>query len=108
PFRGGQSCAGLLAAQLLPIAACGAAQEHRDAMLSSLFNNTTIPALGQVLNFAQARHTVLTGNIANVNTPGYRLRDLSQTEFQERLKEAITASRTAGEPVSPGQILGER
>jgi len=77
-------------------------------MLSSLFNNTTIPALGQVLNFAQARHTVLTGNIANVNTPGYRLRDLSQTEFQERLKEAITASRMAGEPVSPGQILGER
>jgi len=77
-------------------------------MLSTLFNNTTIPALGQVLNFAQARHTVLTGNIANVNTPGYRLRDLSQTEFQERLKEAITASRTAGEPVSPGQILGER
>jgi flagellar basal-body rod protein FlgB len=77
-------------------------------MLSSLFNNTTIPALGQVLNFAQARHTVLTGNIANVNTPGYRLRDLSQAEFRERLKEAITASRTAGEPVSPGQILGER
>ena len=77
-------------------------------MLPSLFNNTTIPELGQVLNFAQARHTVLTGNIANVNTPGYRLRDLSQTEFQERLKEAIAASRTAGEPLSPGQMLGER
>jgi len=77
-------------------------------MLSSLFNNTTIPALGQVLNFAQARHTVLTGNIANVNTPGYRLRDLSQTEFQERLKEAITASRTAGGTVSQGPMLRGR
>jgi flagellar basal-body rod protein FlgB len=45
-------------------------------MLPDLFSSTTIPALGEVLNFAQARHTVLTGNIANVNTPGYRLRDL--------------------------------
>ena len=54
-------------------------------MLSGLFNSTTIPALGEVLNFAQARHTVLAGNVANVNTPGYRLRDLSQTEFQQRL-----------------------
>ena len=46
-------------------------------MLPDLFSSTTIPALGEVLNFAQARHTVLAGNIANVNTPGYRLRDLS-------------------------------
>ena len=71
-------------------------------MLANLFNSTTIPALGEVLNFAQARHTVLAGNIANVNTPGYRLRDLSQTEFQERLKEAIASSQAAGRPVSPG------
>src|SRR5262252_9280266 len=71
-------------------------------MLSGLFNSTTIPALGEVLNFAQARHTVLAGNIANVNTPGYRLRDLSQTEFPQRLKEAIVASRAEGEPLTPG------
>jgi len=67
-------------------------------MLANLFNATTIPALGEVVNFAQARHTVLAGNIANVNTPGYRLRDLSPTEFQQRLKEAIAQSQQATSP----------
>jgi flagellar basal-body rod protein FlgB len=64
-------------------------------MLPSLFASTTIPALSEVLNFAQARHTVLAGNIANVNTPGYRLRDLNEAEFQQQLKEAITHSHRA-------------
>ena len=76
-------------------------------MLPNLFSATTIPALGEVLNFAQARHTVLAGNIANVNTPGYRLRDLSPTEFQQKLKQAITASRTSAEPLSPGLAYSE-
>ncbi len=76
-------------------------------MLSGLFNSTTIPALGEVLNFAQARHTVLAGNVANVNTPGYRLRDLSQTEFQQRLKEAIAASQRSAQPMSPGLAYSE-
>jgi flagellar basal-body rod protein FlgB len=57
-----------------------------------LFAGTSIPVLGEVLNFAQARHTVLAGNIANVNTPGYRLRDLNEGEFQQRLQEAISRS----------------
>jgi flagellar basal-body rod protein FlgB len=73
-------------------------------MFSSLFNTTTIPALGEVLNFAQARQTVLAGNIANVNTPGYRLRDLSPTAFQEQLKEAIAQSKQAESGSSPGLI----
>jgi flagellar basal-body rod protein FlgB len=76
-------------------------------MMHSLFSSTTIPVLGEVLNFAQARHTVLAGNIANVNTPGYRLRDLSETAFQQKLKEALTASRQAGEPLSPGLAASE-
>jgi flagellar basal-body rod protein FlgB len=71
-------------------------------MLSNLFSSTNIPVLGEVLNFAQARHGVLAGNIANVNTPGYRTRDLSQTAFQQSLKEAIELSRTSGRPLSPG------
>ena len=73
-------------------------------MLSGLFNSTNIPALGEVLNFAQARHGVLAGNIANVNTPGYRTRDLSQTAFQETLRDAIDAARSSGRPLSPGLV----
>jgi flagellar basal-body rod protein FlgB len=58
-------------------------------MLSSMFQSSTIPVLEQVLNFTEARHGVLAGNIANVDTPGYKTRDLSPELFQEQLKEAI-------------------
>ncbi len=58
-------------------------------MLSSLFNSSTVPVLEQVVNFTQARHGVLAGNIANIDTPGYKTRDLSPVEFQKNLKEAI-------------------
>lgn len=58
-------------------------------MFSSIFDSTSIPALEQVVNFSQARHQVLAGNIANMDTPGYRTRDLSPEEFQSRLKEAL-------------------
>ena len=71
-------------------------------MLPDLFGSTNIPALGEVLNFAQARHGVLAGNVANVNTPGYRLRDLSETAFQQKLKEALAATQRSAHPVSPG------
>jgi flagellar basal-body rod protein FlgB len=81
-------------------------------MLQGLFTSTTIPALGEVLNFAQARHTVLAGNVANVNTPGYRLRDLNEGAFQERLKAAIESARTAAalgpeQSQSPGRMPSE-
>ncbi len=62
-------------------------------MLSSMFDSSTIPVLEQVVSFTQARHGVLAGNIANLDTPGYKTRDLSPEEFQNRLKEAIEARR---------------
>jgi sugar/nucleoside kinase (ribokinase family) len=50
---------------------------------------------------AAARHTVLAGNITNVNTPGYRLRDLSETAFQQKLKEALANSKQSAAPSQP-------
>jgi flagellar basal-body rod protein FlgB len=47
--------------------------------------------LEQVVNFTEARHGVLAGNIANLDTPGYRTRDLSPELFQQRLQKAIEA-----------------
>ncbi len=73
-------------------------------MNSSMFESTTIPVLEQVIGFAQARHGVLAGNVANLDTPGYKTRDLSPELFQERLKEAVD-SRKAGK--SPGEISGD-
>ena len=58
-------------------------------MLSSMFQSSSIPVLEQVLNFTESRHGVLAGNIANIDTPGYKTRDLSPELFQEQLKGAI-------------------
>jgi flagellar basal-body rod protein FlgB len=55
----------------------------------ALFGSTAIPVLEQVVDFAQSRHNVLAGNLANLDTPGYRVRDLSQAEFEGQLREAI-------------------
>jgi len=56
-----------------------------------MINSTTIPVLEQVVQFTQARHGVLAGNVANLDTPGYRAVDLSPEMFKSRLREAIDA-----------------
>jgi flagellar basal-body rod protein FlgB len=58
-------------------------------MFDAMFDNSTLPMLEQVVGFTRARHGVLAGNIANLDTPGYRSRDLSPEAFQDRLKTAI-------------------
>src|SRR5436190_23199560 len=58
-------------------------------MLTSLFGSSTIPALEETARFSQSRHEVLVGNIANYGVPGYKTRDLSQSAFQKRLREAM-------------------
>jgi flagellar basal-body rod protein FlgB len=68
------------------------------AMLSSLFDSSSIPVLEQVVKFTEARHGVLAGNIANLDTPGYQTRDLSPALFQERLQEAIETRRQPSPP----------
>lgn len=58
----------------------------------------------QVVNFSQARHTVLAGNIANMDTPGYKVRDLSVEDFQDRLRKAIEQDNQPIVPDSLGQV----
>jgi flagellar basal-body rod protein FlgB len=77
-------------------------------MSQGIFDSTTIPILEQVVNFSQARHTVLAGNIANIDTPGYQPRDLSVGEFQQRLSEAIEARREPPTYRSPGEPDADR
>lgn len=76
-------------------------------MLTSMFDSSPLPVLEQMVKFTEARHGVLAGNIANLDTPGYRARDLSMDEFQSRLKEAVESRRQAPisqapYPASPG------
>lgn len=73
-------------------------------MIAGILNHSTIPYLSETVQFAQARHNVLVGNIANLDTPGYKTRDMSVSTFQARLAEAIEAHKTA-EP-SLGTLTG--
>ncbi|MHB0955780.1 MAG: flagellar basal body rod protein FlgB [Pirellulaceae bacterium] len=74
-------------------------------MMPSIFDNTTIPILQEVLSFSEARHHVLAGNVANVDTPNYRVRDLSVDTFQERLKQAIAQQTERSPYTSPGELF---
>ncbi|TWU45951.1 Flagellar basal body rod protein FlgB [Novipirellula aureliae] len=60
-----------------------------------IFQSSTIPALEQSLSFAQKRHELLAGNLANMDTPGYRSRDLDVDEFQNALAESVHNSKVA-------------
>ena len=67
-----------------------------------LFGQTTLPALGRTLAFTEKRHEVLAGNLANLDTPGYRVRDLDVDGFQQTLADSIRrgepAATMTGEP----------
>lgn len=79
-------------------------------MISNMFDGSSLPVLEQVVSFTQARHGVLAGNIANIDTPGYKSRDLSVETFQTRLKEAVDARRQTAESPSyaiNAQIAGK-
>ncbi len=62
-------------------------------MLEPLLQQTTIPLLEQVTAFGQRRHQVLAGNIANIDTPDYKTRDLSMPDFEQALQRAVQTRR---------------
>ena len=64
-------------------------------MLNEMFANSPIPVLEQLENFSQSRHKILASNVANIDTPGYKTRDLSVEQFQTKLKSAIDERDTA-------------
>jgi flagellar basal-body rod protein FlgB len=68
-------------------------------MFTQLLNSPATTMAEQVANFSEARHAILASNIANLDTPGYRVRDLSVETFQESLKQVVEARQ---HPVSPG------
>jgi flagellar basal-body rod protein FlgB len=72
-------------------------------MFTGMFESTTIPVLQEVVGFTQARHNVLAGNIANLNVPGYKTRDLSVADFQIRLQQAIEERDRPSSVRSPGE-----
>lgn len=72
-------------------------------MFDGIFQSTTIPIMEQVVGFTEARQNVLAGNIANLDTPGYKVRDLSMEDFQGRLKRAVNTRNHRAAYRSPGE-----
>ncbi len=72
----------------------------------SLINRGTLPALERMVAFTQARHEMLAENIANIDTPGYRTKQLDARAFQRTLKEAL--DRRDGDHKSPFKMRGNR
>ncbi|NOX54384.1 MAG: hypothetical protein GXP27_08050 [Planctomycetes bacterium] len=65
-------------------------------MIKPLLNGTTIPILEKVAAFSERRHEVLVGNLANIDTPGYRMRDLPVAAFKEALAVAAERFQSGG------------
>lgn len=68
-----------------------------------LGSDATTLALGKGLLFASARQNLLAANIANVNTPGYKRRDLDIEAFEAQMASALGLD--AGDGPSGGASL---
>jgi flagellar basal-body rod protein FlgB len=79
----------------------------------SLFNivgSTATDALQQSMILSQERHKVLADNIANIDTPGFKMKDIDESKFEKDLAQSILRARSANPnasrldlAVSPGE-----
>ncbi|MGD0138949.1 MAG: flagellar basal body rod protein FlgB [Tepidisphaeraceae bacterium] len=68
--------------------------------LDRLLNQGSMPVLEQMLQFTDARQSLLAENVANVSTPGYVQKDLSLDQFQEILQKKVEEQESA----APGGV----
>ena len=74
-------------------------------MYSTLFRSTTIPVLQQAVQFSQARHVVLAGNIANMDTPVTGYATCRSRISRAQLREVIQKRHAPQQPASVGMQL---
>jgi flagellar basal-body rod protein FlgB len=70
----------------------------RSFVIDDVLNTEALPVLERLARFAGARHRLITNNIANFDTPGYRPADLSVGAFQKQLGEAVDQRRAGRQP----------
>ncbi len=70
-------------------------------MLGPIWNSTSLPLLEKLAAFGERRHEVLAGNVANIDTPGYRMRDLPVADFQKALSQAVAQFEKTGLAAPP-------
>ncbi len=73
-------------------------------MISPTSGDVSLSLLEQAARFAERRQAVLSGNVANFNTPDYKTRDLPVEEFRKALSQVVAQSHAppslGTEPVS--------
>ena len=63
-------------------------------MIDGVTNSGSLPVLERLMQFTGQRHRIISNNIANLSTPGFRPADVSVTDFQLQLGKAIDARRS--------------
>lgn len=61
--------------------------------IERLLNQGNAPLLERVLDFTSSRHRLIAENVVNVDTPGYRQRDLSVERFEAMLRDRVEDRR---------------
>ena len=69
------------------------------------FFSSTLDVLHKTLDLRQQRHTVLTSNIANAETPGFIAKDV---RFEEALRAAATPPQPVTATADPPRALAPR
>lgn len=59
-------------------------------------NRGVMPALDKMLAFTQARQRMLAENVANIDNPHYRTKQLDARAFQKALREALETQKETG------------
>lgn len=67
--------------------------------MPEITDGAILAALGRQLNQAVARQTIAASNLANLDTPGYRTRDVS---FDDALDDQLGGLQRTGTSVPPG------
>ena len=65
----------------------------------NLLNRGAIPGLWATLSYTESRHRMIAENIANLETPGYKAKQLDAKVFQRALGDAF--ERRAQSPLKP-------
>lgn len=69
-------------------------------MIDQVLNSKTLPLLEKMAAFTERRQDVLAGNIANIDTPTYKMRDLPVAQFQQALSEAVALKEQLHQPAA--------
>jgi flagellar basal-body rod protein FlgB len=67
-------------------------------IFADIVNRGTLPVLEKLMAYTEARQRVLAENVANIDNPHYRTKQLDAKAFQRSLREAIDRQQATGSP----------